>query len=78
MNSKVTDPVCGMEIAVDSSALQCIYEGKVYYFCSTACEDQFAKELAKYAKKDSGCCGGHGEHGKHKGHGHHGEHGCCH
>ena len=40
MNTKVKDPVCGME--VDAKQLDTVYLGIHYAFCSTQCQDRFA------------------------------------
>jgi len=36
-----TDPVCGMQIDEKSAAAQSNYNDKSYYFCHTACKQQF-------------------------------------
>lgn len=36
-----TDPVCGMQISEEESSGQSEFEGKTYYFCSTACKEKF-------------------------------------
>ena len=38
---KQTDPVCGMQIEKADAAGQADYEGRTYYFCSSACKEQF-------------------------------------
>ncbi len=45
----VKDPVCGMEIDPNSATANEEYQGKTYYFCSTACHDKFKAEPEKYA-----------------------------
>jgi len=47
----VIDPVCGMTIDRKSAAATYEYQGKTYYFCSTACKDRFAKDPQKYLSK---------------------------
>jgi P-type Cu+ transporter len=37
-----TDPICGMSVAPGPDALQLTRENRSYYFCSTACREQFA------------------------------------
>ncbi len=46
--SKVTDPACGMTVDKRTAAATYEYEGKTYYFCSTACKDDFVKDPHKY------------------------------
>ena len=36
-----TDPVCGMQIDPASAAATSQLDGKTYYFCATACKDDF-------------------------------------
>ncbi|HEX9962876.1 MAG TPA: YHS domain-containing protein [Pyrinomonadaceae bacterium] len=47
--AKQTDPVCGMQIGEEDAAGQAEYEGKTYYFCSTACQQKFEANPAEYA-----------------------------
>lgn len=49
----VKDPVCGMQVAPDRAADSSEYDGREYYFCSTACKDQFEKSPERYAEKRS-------------------------
>lgn len=42
------DPVCGMEVDDNITKYRAIYEGKVYYFCSSSCQKEFEKEPRKY------------------------------
>ncbi len=44
----VTDPVCGMRFTRSSVAAEESYRGHTYFFCSGECQEQFAKEPAKY------------------------------
>lgn len=39
--ARVIDPVCGMEIDSAAAAAQSQFQGKTYYFCSTACAAEF-------------------------------------
>lgn len=54
------DPVCGMDVDVNTTAAKSEYEGKTYYFCSSACKTQFDKNPAKFIAKQGsqghGCC----------------------
>jgi YHS domain-containing protein/peroxiredoxin len=45
---KLVDPVCGMTVTKESAAGSATYQGKTYYFCSTACKDNFTKDPQKY------------------------------
>ena len=40
---RVSDPVCGMEIHRDKTAVQSKFEGQTYFFCSTTCAREFEK-----------------------------------
>ncbi len=42
--STVKDLVCGMEIEPTENTLQFAHKGKIYYFCSVACKDQFVAD----------------------------------
>ncbi len=67
MAEKVKDPVCGMEVD-KSEAVTWRRDGKLHYFCSDKCKDQFQ------AQGDA--VGGHEAHGgqEHVGHEKHAEH----
>ncbi len=45
------DPVCGMTISRKTAAASYEYDGKTYYFCSTACKESFVREPQKYLGK---------------------------
>ncbi len=45
---KLVDPVCGMTVTKEGAAGSTTYQGKTYYFCSTACKDNFTKDPQKY------------------------------
>ncbi len=49
VRTKVTDPVCGMEIDPAGSAGQSDYGGKTYHFCSDSCKVKFDSGPAHYA-----------------------------
>lgn len=59
------DPVCGMAVDSQQAAGASVHAGKIYYFCSVSCRDQFEKEPATYAASPArvahqhggGCCG---------------------
>jgi len=60
------DPVCGMEINVDSAAARSEHKGQTYYFCCVGCKTKFdaAPEAVLRAfgekAKDGGCGSGCG------------------
>jgi YHS domain-containing protein len=43
-----TDPVCGMRVDTDDAASTAEYDGKTYYFCSSACHDAFVADPISY------------------------------
>lgn len=44
----VVDPVCGMRIDTEDAAATAEYDGKTYYFCSTACREAFVADPTSY------------------------------
>jgi Cu2+-exporting ATPase len=46
----VTDPVCGMKIDPDTAYSKIEHEGRLVYFCSKMCEEEFRKNPKKYMK----------------------------
>lgn len=50
-----TDPICGMQVDSRAAAATATYKGKMYYFCSIACRDEFRQ--AGSGSKGHGCCG---------------------
>lgn len=44
----VRDPVCGMNIDPNMAFSKIEHEGRVIYFCSKACEEEFKKNPKKY------------------------------
>lgn len=42
----VVDPVCGMSVDPDKTPWKTIYRGKVYYFCSRHCLEEFKRDPA--------------------------------
>lgn len=48
MFGKVKDPVCKMKIKKPDAVSTSEYEGKLYYFCSQKCKDEFEKNSVKY------------------------------
>jgi YHS domain-containing protein len=60
-NSRVKDPVCGMDVAVPDVAATSEYQGQRFYFCSKSCKEDFDREPAKYLGRAQpahahGCC----------------------
>ncbi|AFA39061.1 hypothetical protein Pogu_1034 [Pyrobaculum oguniense TE7] len=37
------DPVCGMHVDPTRARYKTLYKGKVYYFCSAVCKEEFEK-----------------------------------
>jgi Cu+-exporting ATPase len=50
------DPVCGMQVGVDS-AHRCTYEGREHFFCSASCRSRFEGEPTRYVNKPAGSSG---------------------
>ncbi|MEM3601178.1 MAG: copper-translocating P-type ATPase [Candidatus Bathyarchaeia archaeon] len=46
----VTDPVCKMKIDPETAYSRIEHEGRLVYFCSKACEEEFKKNPKKYLK----------------------------
>ncbi|MEM2386897.1 MAG: copper-translocating P-type ATPase [Candidatus Bathyarchaeia archaeon] len=46
----VTDPVCGMKIDPDTAYSKIEHEGRVIYFCSRICEEEFRRNPKKYMR----------------------------
>ena len=42
------DPVCGMEVDPAMAKYKTLYRGKVYYFCSPMCKEEFEKRPEYY------------------------------
>jgi len=47
------DPVCGMEISVNSATAQETYKGVSWYFCSEGCRSKFRLDPAQYAGSET-------------------------
>lgn len=50
---KQTDPVCGMQIEKADAAGQSDYNGRTFYFCSSACKEQFDANPARFITNES-------------------------
>jgi YHS domain-containing protein len=44
------DPICRMNVIENEAKYTSTYDGKRFYFCSSACKQQFDKTPQKYAK----------------------------
>lgn len=49
--SRVVDPVCGMEVEKSEAAATYEYKGTTYYFCMEGCKEKFEKNPEQYIKK---------------------------
>ncbi|HMF54395.1 MAG TPA: heavy metal-binding domain-containing protein, partial [Edaphobacter sp.] len=74
MSEMAKDPVCGMQVAVDSAKWTSVHEDKRWTFCSVGCKKKFEADPAKYdgsrvaeelvaiggtnGAKAAGCCSG--------------------
>ncbi len=47
------DPVCKMQVTKDMTAPHLLYKGKLYFFCSDHCREQFLNNPEKYALTQS-------------------------
>lgn len=45
----VKDPVCGMQVDPQKTAIKTDYHDQTYYFCSALCKGIFDREPEKYA-----------------------------
>ena len=45
------DPVCGMQIEGADAAGQSDYERRTFYFCSSACKEQFDANPAQFTNE---------------------------
>ena len=46
------DPVCGMEVDMETATLTTEHEGTTYYFCGKGCKLDFDDEPEKYLSPD--------------------------
>jgi Cu2+-exporting ATPase len=47
----VTDPVCGMKIEPETAYSRLEHEGRIVYFCSRHCEEEFRRNPEKYGAR---------------------------
>jgi len=48
------DPVCNMEVEIETAEFTSEYRGEIYYFCAPGCKKSFEKNPEKYLSGDSG------------------------
>lgn len=48
----IKDPVCGMPVNPQHTAISIQFEGRTYYFCSQLCKTLFECEPEKYVKSE--------------------------
>ena len=44
------DPVCGMQVAPGTDALQCVHDGRRFYFCGASCLQRFQADPEKFLR----------------------------
>ncbi len=47
MLGMVEDPVCGMQVNIDTAPAQTEYDNEIYYFCFQGCKETFDKNPAR-------------------------------
>ncbi len=62
---KAIDPVCKMEVEIETAEWTAEYKGETYYFCAPGCRQSFLADPEKYLQSDSSSASGHGEHHQH-------------
>jgi len=45
------DPVCGMKVDPEKAKYKTVYKGKIYYFCSKWCMEEFEKDPEYHLKQ---------------------------
>ena len=48
MRISITDPICWMDVDINSIASKSEYKGRVYFFCSMECKRAFDEEPDEY------------------------------
>lgn len=48
MLGMIEDPVCGMQINIDTAPAKTEFDGEIYYFCSEGCKEVFDRNPSKY------------------------------
>ena len=59
------DPVCKMEVEIETAQYKSEHAGEMYYFCSAGCQKSFEKDPHQYLPEDH-----HGHSHSHEGHSH--------
>ena len=59
------DPVCKMEVEIETAQYKSEHAGETYYFCSAGCQKSFEQDPHKYLPEDH-----HGHAHSHEGHQH--------
>lgn len=62
------DPVCKMDVEIETAQYKSEHAGEMYYFCSPGCQRSFEKDPHKYLPQNHHGHGGHGH--DHEGHQH--------
>ena len=52
------DPVCGMNVDDQKSAIRSEFQGSTYYFCDEECKRKFEQQPELYAGKSDRAMGG--------------------
>jgi Cu+-exporting ATPase len=47
--SMVVDPVCGIQIDPEKTAVQAKFQGRTFFFCSTTCAREFEAHPQEYS-----------------------------
>ncbi len=50
--TRLLDPVCGMEVSEENAACSYEYQGRRYYFCASSCRDVFVQNPQSYLHQD--------------------------
>jgi YHS domain-containing protein len=53
MLGMIEDPVCGMQINIDTAPARTVFDNEIYYFCSEECKEAFDRNPAKYLFPES-------------------------
>jgi P-type Cu+ transporter len=64
-HTRAIDPVCGMSIDPDRTAVSSDFEGRTYFFCCDGCRDLFRADPAKYRAGPGSAAAPHGPGGIH-------------
>jgi YHS domain-containing protein len=49
-----TDPVCGMKVDDQKTALKSTYQDTTYYFCAQGCKTKFDEKPQQFASQQAG------------------------